>query len=50
MWNMPYKSRAKSTELLILGFLNTRMNLSEKTSNTISTLKRAMKVRLCLIH
>lgn len=43
MWTMPnkpYKPRTESTELLILRFLNTRMNLSEKDKQYYFNLKK----------
>jgi hypothetical protein len=40
MWIMPYKSRTKSTELIILKSLNTRMNLSDKDKQHYFNLKK----------
>ena len=37
---MPYKSRTESTELLILGSLNIRMNLSDKDRQHYFNLKK----------
>lgn len=40
---MPYKPRTKSTELQILDFLNTRMNLSDKDQQHYFNLKKGYK-------
>jgi hypothetical protein len=40
MWNMAYKPRTESEELLILRSLNTRMNLSVKDKQHYFNLKK----------
>lgn len=40
---MPFKSRTKSTELLVLEILNSRMNLSEKDKNHYLYLKKGFE-------